>query len=74
MKLGVGDLKPTSVRLQLTNRSLAYPRGIIEDVLVKVEKFIFPPDFIVLDMKEDVDIPLLLGKLFLATGRTLIDV
>ncbi|XP_074356558.1 uncharacterized protein LOC141696296 [Apium graveolens] len=74
MKLGVGEVKPTSVRLQLADRSLAYPRGIVKDILVKVDKFIFPADFIVLDMEEDLAIPLLLGRPFLATGRTLIDV
>ena len=58
----------------MADRSLAYPRGVVEDVLVKVDKFIFPADFIVLDMEEDADIPLLLGRPFLATGRTLIDV
>ncbi|XP_074327699.1 uncharacterized protein LOC141665610 [Apium graveolens] len=74
MKLGVGEVKPTSVRLQLADRYLAYPRSIVEDVLVKVDKFIFPTDFIVLDMEEDSDISLLLGRPFLATERTLIDV
>ncbi|KAL5580118.1 hypothetical protein UlMin_012560 [Ulmus minor] len=54
--------------------SIKHPRGIIEDVLVKVDKFIFPADFIVLDMEEDREIPLILGRPFLATGRTLIDV
>ena len=46
----------------------------MEDVLVKVDKFIFPVDFIVLDMEEDYDMPLILGRPFLATGRALIDV
>ena len=46
---------------------------MIEDVLVKVDKFIFPVDFIVLDMEEDKEIPILLGKPFLATGRAMID-
>ena len=54
--------------------SVNYRRGIIEDVLVKVDKFIFPADFVVLDMDEDADIPIILGRPFLATGRTLIDV
>ncbi|KAL5560451.1 hypothetical protein UlMin_036662 [Ulmus minor] len=54
--------------------SIKHPRGIIEDVLVKVDKFIFPADFIVLDMEEDREVPLILGRPFLATGRTLIDV
>ena len=47
---------------------------MIEDVLVKVEKLIFPVDFIVLDMEEDQDISIILGRPFLATGRTLINV
>ena len=58
----------------MANRSLTYPRGFIEDVLVKVDKFIFPVDFVVLDMKEDREILLILGRPFLATGRALIDV
>ena len=73
-KLGLGEAKPTTVFLQLADRSIQYPRGIIEDVLVKVDKFIFPVDFIVLDMEEDQDIPIILGWPFLAIGRTLIDV
>ena len=47
---------------------------MIEDVLVKVDKFIFPVDFIVLDMEEDKEIPIILGRPFLATGRVMIDV
>ena len=52
-KLGLGDVKPTRVSLQLADRSVAYPRGIVEDVFVKVDKFMFPADFIILDMEED---------------------
>ncbi|XP_075481191.1 uncharacterized protein LOC142521903 [Primulina tabacum] len=73
-KLGIGEVKPTTISLQLADRSIKYPRGVIEDVLVKVDKFIFPVDFVVLDMEEDREIPLILGRPFLATGRTLIDV
>ncbi|KAL5555033.1 hypothetical protein UlMin_037269 [Ulmus minor] len=73
-KLGLGEVKPTSISLQLADRSVKYPRGVIEDVLIKVDKFIFPADFVVLDMEEDREIPLILGRPFLATGRTLIDV
>ncbi|KAI3472592.1 hypothetical protein Pfo_030075, partial [Paulownia fortunei] len=54
--------------------SLTYPKGVFEDVLVKVDKFIFPADFMVLDMEEDQEISLILGRSFLATGRVLIDV
>ena len=53
---------------------MKHPRGAIEDVLVKVDKFIFPADFIVLDMEEDKEIPIILGRPFLATGRAMIDV
>ena len=73
-KLDLGEVKPTTISLQLADRSIKYPRGVIEDLLVKVDKFIFPVDFIVLDMDEDEEIPLILGRPFLATGRTLIDV
>ncbi|XP_010244115.1 PREDICTED: uncharacterized protein LOC104588021 [Nelumbo nucifera] len=60
-KLGLGEPQPTRVALQLADKSIKHPRGIIEDVLVKVDKFIFPMDFIVLDMEEDVDVPLILS-------------
>ena len=53
---------------------LKHPTGVIEDVLVKVDKFIFPADFIVLDMEEDKEIPIILGRPFLATERAMIDV
>ena len=73
-RLGLGEARPTTVTLQLTDISLKYPRGIIEDVLVKVDKFIFPAYSIVLDMEEDKEIPIILGRPFLATGRAMIDV
>ena len=73
-RLGLGEIRPTSVTLQMADRSLSYPKGIVEDVLIKVDKFIFPVDFIVLDMEEDRDVPIILGRPFLATGRALIDV
>ncbi|GKV16994.1 hypothetical protein SLEP1_g27554 [Rubroshorea leprosula] len=73
-KLGSGEPSPTTVSLQLADRSIKYPRGVVEYVLVKVDKFIFPVDFIVLDMEEDFEMPLILGRPFLATGRALIDV
>ena len=73
-RLGLGEARPTTVTLQLADRSLKHPRGVIEDVLVKVDKFIFPAYFIVLDMEEDKEIPIILGRPFLATGRAMIDV
>ena len=73
-RLELGEAKPTTITLQLANRSLKHPRGIIEDVLVKVDKFIFPANFIVLDMEEDREIPIILGRPFLVIRRALIDV
>jgi hypothetical protein len=49
LQLGLGELKPTSMTLQLADRSVKIPQGIVEDVLIKVDKFYFPMDFIVLD-------------------------
>ena len=73
-QLGLGEARPTTVTLQLLERSLKHPKGVIEEVLVKVDKFIFPEDFIILDMEEDKEIPIILGRPFLATGRAMIDV
>ena len=70
----MGELKPTRMKLQLVDRSIAIPRGVLENILVKVEKFIFPADFVVLDMEEDQRILIILGRPFLATGGALIDV
>lgn len=72
--LGIGEARPTTVSLQLADRSIAHPEGKIEDVLVKFDKFIFPMDFIILDFEADRDVPIILGRPFLATGRVLIDV
>ena len=58
---------PTSVSLQLADRTLAFPRGVVENVLGKVDKLILPVDFIILDMEENKDLPIILGRPFLAT-------
>ncbi|XP_022889322.1 uncharacterized protein LOC111404799 [Olea europaea var. sylvestris] len=60
--------------LGLADRSIKHPRGICEDILVKVDKFIFPTDFIISDMEEDRGVLLILGRPFFATRRALIDV
>src|SRR4051812_44475521 len=73
-KLDIGEVKPTKITLQLADRSIIHPRGIIEDVLIKVDKFIFPIGLVVLDMEEDRSIPLILGKGFLSIARAIIDV
>ena len=71
-RLSLGELTPTTSILQIADRSLAQPEGVLEDVLVKVGKFIFPVDFVVMKMEEDNQVPLLLGRPFLATGASLI--
>jgi hypothetical protein len=77
LQLGLGELKPTSMTLQLVDRSMKIPRGIVEDVLIKVDKFYFPVDFIVLDTElvqvVMTEIPVILGRPFLATANALIN-
>ena len=82
-RLGLGEARLTTITLQLVDRSLKHPGGggggggggaVIEDVLVKVDKFIFPIDFFVLDMEEDKEIPIILGRPFLATNKAMVDV
>ena len=71
-KLGIGEVG--TVTLQLSNRSLAHPEGKIEDVLVRVDKFIFPTDLVILDFEANKEVSITLGRSFLATRRTLIGV
>ena len=73
-KLNLGELTSSALSLKMADRSLTYPKGIIEKVLVKVDKFIFSMDFVVLGMEEDKEEPLILGRPFLATGQAVIDV
>ncbi|GJW76786.1 DNA-directed DNA polymerase [Tanacetum coccineum] len=74
-KLGLGEPTPTRMSLELADRSIKYPRGIIENVLIKVDKFVPSPlYFIYLDMPEDSRVPIILGRPFLATARAMIDV
>ncbi|XP_009613692.1 uncharacterized protein [Nicotiana tomentosiformis] len=60
-KLGLGAPRPTTMMLQLADKSIAYPEGVIEDVLLQIEKFIFPADFIILDYEADEQVPIILG-------------
>jgi hypothetical protein len=77
LQLGLGELKPTSVTLQLADRSVRKPRGVVEDVLVKVENFYYTVDFIILDIEPTLhpsaNIPIILGRPFLATANALIN-
>ena len=72
-QLGLGELKPTSITLSLADRSVKIPRGIIEDVLVQVDNFYYPVDFVVLDtdhlVKEANYAPIILGRSFLTTQK-----
>ena len=70
-RLSMGELTPTAITLQMADRTLAHPKGILEDVLIQVGKFFFPMDFVVINIEEDKQIPLLLGRPFLATGATM---
>ena len=73
-QLELGKMKDIGVSLQLVDQSTKKPRVIIKDVPVKVDKFLFPVYFIVLEMEENTEVPLILGRPFLATGRAIIDV
>ncbi|RVW62062.1 Retrovirus-related Pol polyprotein from transposon 17.6 [Vitis vinifera] len=76
-QLGLGELKPTSITLSLADRSVKIPRGIIEDVLVQVDNFYYPVDFVVLDtdpfVKEANYVHIILGRPFLATSNAIIN-
>ena len=71
-KLGLGDTKPTAMRLLMADRTVKRPIGILHDVLVKVESIIFPGDSIIHDCKVYFDVSIILGTPFLATGRALV--
>nr|GEZ71638.1 reverse transcriptase domain-containing protein [Tanacetum cinerariifolium] len=73
-KLALPELTPTRMTLELADRSITHPKGFTEDVFVKVGKFHFPIDFVVVDFNADPRVPLILGRSFLRTGYTLIDV
>ncbi|GJT69264.1 reverse transcriptase domain-containing protein [Tanacetum coccineum] len=73
-KLSLPELTPTRMTLELADRSITRPKGVAEDVFVKVRKFHFPTDFVVVDFEADPRVPLILGRSFLRTGRALIDV
>nr|GEV61306.1 reverse transcriptase domain-containing protein [Tanacetum cinerariifolium] len=73
-KLSLPELTPTRMTLELADMSITRPNGVAEDVFVKVGKFHFPTDFVVVDFKADPRVPLILGRSFLRTGRALINV
>ena len=76
-QLGLGELKPTSITLSLADRSIKIPKGTVEDVLIQVDKFYYPVDFVVLDIEPDVVganyVLIILGRPFLATSNAIIN-
>ena len=76
VELGLGELEPTNITLHLADRSVKIPRGIVKDVLVQVDKFYFPLDFVVLDtqpmVNQGTQFPVILGRPFLATTNAII--
>ncbi|GJT16302.1 putative reverse transcriptase domain-containing protein [Tanacetum coccineum] len=74
LNLGIGELVHTKLIVELADRTVKYPKGIAENVLVGISKFTFPVDFIILHMPEDVNVPLILRRLFLSTAHAKIDV
>ncbi|GJZ58590.1 hypothetical protein Tco_0614084 [Tanacetum coccineum] len=74
LNLGLGELAHTKLTVELADRTVKYPKGIAENVLVGIGKFVFPVDFIILDMPEDIKVPLILERPFLSTAHAKIDV
>ena len=74
--LGLGELEPTNTTLQLANRSVKIPTGIVKDVLVQVDKFYFPMDFVVLDtqlvVNQGTQFPVILSRPFMETANAII--
>lgn len=73
-RLGCGDPKSSHMTLTLVDHLVTYPYEILEDVLVTVDDLVFPTNFVILDMPEDVETPLTLGRPFMETRRALSDV
>ncbi|GJT71725.1 hypothetical protein Tco_1031011 [Tanacetum coccineum] len=74
LNLGLGELAHTKLTVELADRTVKYPKGITKNVLVGIGKFVFLIDFIILDMPEDIKVPLILERPFLSTSRAKIDV
>ncbi|GJR55016.1 reverse transcriptase domain-containing protein [Tanacetum coccineum] len=72
-QLGLGDLTPTRMTLELANRSIMHPMGIADDVVVRVDGFTFLADFVVVNFEPDPRVPIILGRPFLRTAKALID-
>ncbi|XP_070008136.1 uncharacterized protein [Nicotiana sylvestris] len=74
LKKEIGEIRFAPISLQLANQTILIPEGIVEYVLVPVDNFVFSIDFIVVKMEENKEVPLILGRPFLATGRAILDI
>ena len=66
-RLGLGEYSPTSITLQMADKSTKHPIGMIEDVLLRIDEHVIPTDFIILEMPEDENLSIILGRPFLST-------
>ncbi|XP_039118130.1 uncharacterized protein LOC120254044 [Dioscorea cayenensis subsp. rotundata] len=73
-KLGLHHLEPIGITIQLADHSVRCPQGIVSDVIVKVGGLVFPTDFVILDVDEDTEVSIILGRPFLATSQALLDI
>ncbi|KAL7604076.1 uncharacterized protein LOC111919710 [Lactuca sativa] len=73
-KLNLSEPRPIRMAIHLANKTVTFPRGICEYLLVKVDKFVCPTEFIVLDMEEDHQVPIILGRPFLNTASAIVDI
>ncbi|XP_050896173.1 uncharacterized protein LOC127102895 [Lathyrus oleraceus] len=73
-KLNCGEPKPTQTTLTLSDHSITYPYKVLDDVILRVDALLFLKDFVILDMLENDETPILIGRLFFEMGRALIDV
>ncbi|GKC27337.1 homeodomain-like protein [Tanacetum coccineum] len=74
LNLGLGELAHTKLNVKLADKTVKHPKGFAENVLVGIGKFVFPINFIILDIPEDINVPLILGRPFLSTAHTKVDV
>ena len=77
MQLGLGEIKPISITLSLTDRSIKIPKGTVQDILIQLDNFYYPVDFFVLDTEPVAVganyVPIILGRPFLATSNAIIN-
>jgi hypothetical protein len=72
-KLGLGDDSPTSITLQMVDKTTKKHVGMIEDVLLRIDKYVIPIDFMILDMPHDDKLSIIIGRPFLSTAVTNVD-